>query len=153
MNSVNSTIDILLFSSQNLLFGVYAGHIEELLTEENRGNSEADKYDDTIRYRQQKLHVIDFSLYLAQTQPQSDWSGSSLPDDSFSSPKILVIRQQEKDSIGIRVEHVLKFLTIRLDQIQSLPTIMQKRKYLPGLWGCVFLEERLVLLIDLTQFE
>ncbi|GAK60050.1 hypothetical protein U27_07037 [Candidatus Vecturithrix granuli] len=163
------TIDLLIFSVQNLVFGVWAQQVEELLKAENRLDlAEADK-EYTIPYRQRDLRVIDFSKYLklrtprrelqkadSAFEPQSNAKSPfectcNLSDDSFFSSKILVIKNRKHEYMGIHVENVKHIVTMTFDHIYALPKIMEQQKQIAELWGIAFFHEEVVLLIDLTQ--
>lgn len=163
------TIDLLIFSVHNLVFGIWTQQVEELLKAESRSDSAENDEEYTIRYRQQNLRVIDFSKYLKlrgsrQEQQRADWAiklrsdiksppgrSGNLADDSLFSAKILVIKNQEYDYIGIHVENVKHILTTAIDHIYVLPKIMERQKQIAGLWGIALLHEEVVLLIDFTQ--
>lgn len=156
-----TTIDVLLFSSQGLIFGVYTEQIEEVLTGKHRMNSGVSTENDMIHYRQQKLYVIDFSLYLDQKRRHDSPPGAEKTDpnhpvitaavDSSLTSKILVVKLPQHEYMGIHVENVVKILSMPLDQIRTLPAIMETHNSIPGLWGLTFVDQRLVTLLDLTR--
>lgn len=163
------TIDLLIFSVHNLVFGIWTQQVEELLKAEGRADSAENDEEYTIRYRQRDLRVIDFSKYLKlhgsrQEQQRADWAikpqsdiksplgrSDNLADDSLFSAKILVIKNQEHDYIGIHVENVKHILTTPIDHIYVLPKILERQKQIAGLCGIALLHEKIVLLIDLAQ--
>ena len=163
------TIDLLTFSVQNLVFGVWTQQVEELLKAERRSDSAESDEEYTILYRQRYLRVIDFSKYLKlrasrQEQQRADWTikpqsdaksslehTGNLADDSVVSSKILVIKNQEHEYIGIHVENVKHILTTTFEHIYALPKIMERQKQIAGLWGIALFHEEVVLLIDLAQ--
>lgn len=163
------TIDLLTFSAQNLVFGVWAQQVEELLKAEHRSDSAEADEEYTILYGQRTLRVIDFSKYLklcasrqAQQRadgaitPQSDAKSSlersdNLADDPVVSSKILVIKNQEHEYIGIHVENVKHIVTTTFKYIYALPKIMERQKQIAGLWGIARFHEEVILLFDLTQ--
>lgn len=163
------TIDLLTFSVQNFVFGVWTQQVEELLKAESRSDSAQAGGEYTILYRQRDLRVIDLSKYLKvrisprdqQTadrlfEPQSNGKSSrermgNLSEDSFFSSKILVIKHQEHKYLGIHVENVKHIVTTTFDHIYALPKIMERQKQIAGLWGIAMLHEEVALLIDLTQ--
>lgn len=164
-----TSINLLLFSVQNIIFGVHADQVEELLKAESCSVAEKDSCEYTISYKNQELRVLNFSEKLQlDKRPKSEHNMATSQEDNsesfmFSdpltfpssihttSPKILVIKHQHEGYIGFHIKGLRKLITISLDQIHALPFIMQRKKQIQGLWGIALLDEGLVILINLEQ--
>ncbi len=147
-------ISLLLFSVNALSFGVYAGQVEELLDARTFPESKDISSGSLISYKGQDIWVINFSRRLRLEQHQETMIPARPREEDFapgSSPKILIIKCRNGSYSGICVKHLEKLLTISMNQVYSLPLIMQKKKEIQAIWGIALIENRPVILIDPEQ--
>jgi chemotaxis signal transduction protein len=156
------SVTLLLFSVHNLSFGVYAEQVEELLEDKVLREQNETDTDYTIPYKGRNIRVIHFSKWIEREQKLSPTFGprilNHVPDhrechDTHPpSPKILIIKHQNEGYIGVRIDTPEDLVTVSVNQIHSLPIMIQKTKRIQGLWGIALVNKRPVILIDLAQF-
>jgi chemotaxis signal transduction protein len=167
---VIKNIHLLLFSVHHLLFGIYAEQVEELLEDSVLSKQERTSTEYTIPYKGQHIRVINFSRWIDEEQKASAEKRGTRNEEhceshrtnvvsefrkhediSISSPKILIIRRQEGGYTGVRIDNLEDLITLSIEQVHSLPMIMQRTKRIQGLWGIALVKDCPVILIDLAQ--
>lgn len=148
-----NNINLLVFSVYNLSFGVCAEQIVEFVEDRLLSEQEEASLEYTILYEGQDIRVIHFSRQIEHEQKTHIEDLGLEPDTDFYtfSPKILIIKHQHEEYIGVRIDNIDDLVTVSIKQIHSLPVIMEKTKRIQGLWGIALVENRPVVLIDLTQ--
>ncbi len=147
-------INLLLFSTKNLLFGVYAEQVEEFLEAGEFPELEEHKTEATLSFRGRNMRLLHFSRCLQLEEHRESIRPLEFQTHDLTSalsPRILIVRCCHGDYMGVWIENLKKLLTVSIDHIHSLPLIMKKNKRIPGLWGFVLVENRPVILIDLEQ--
>ena len=164
-------VDLVLFSVNNIFFGVLAKQVEELLDADGLHEPGESNVEDTIIYKGQNIRVVDFAKWLAQSQgmgngnratkirtslnPESQTATRSLEfeeqDEYIYAPKILIIKHHHERYIGVYVDNLEDLVSVPVEQMHSLPIIMQKTRRIQGLWGITIVQDRSMLLIDLEQ--
>lgn len=109
----------------------------------------------TPQDKEHELHIIDFSqrLQLYESPVNNALFEKAQKESSVleTSSKILIIHHQNEGYVGVRVDHTKKLITISIDQIHTLPVIMQKNQKIQAVWGIALVDSRPVILIDLEQ--
>jgi chemotaxis signal transduction protein len=156
-------VSLLLFSVQNMSFGVCTEQVEELFEDRILKEREERNTEYTILYKGQDIRVIDFSTWLEKEQGTRNGESFELQGANFvpeareyddfyiPSPKILIIKRQDEGYIGVRINNLEDLAIVSIKCIHSLPVIMQNTKRIQGLWGIALVKSRPVILIDLTQ--
>ncbi len=160
---------LVLFFVRHLSFGVLAEQVEELVAVGTLNEQAGTLLEYTISYKGQAIRVINFSKWIENEQPSRvklQEPGDEVRekerhlhspeyqkgDERYrSSPKIMIMKQRDKGYIGVRIDGPEDLVTISINQVHSLPVIMQKTKRIQGLWGIAFVNNRPVILIDFTQ--
>lgn len=110
---------------------------------------------ETLRDKEYELHIIDFSqrLQLHELPVNNTLFEQTQKESSVleTSSRILVIHHQNEGYVGFRVDHTEKLITISIDQIHTLPVIMQKNQQIRAIWGIALVGSHPVILIDLEQ--
>lgn len=156
-------VNLLLFSVQNLLFGVCAEQVEELLKDRVPEEQEERDTESIILYKGQNIRIIDFSTWIKQERgtrneeffelQETNIVPNSREYDDFyiPSPKTLIIKHRAEGYVGVRIDYLDDLATVSIKHIHSLPIIMQKTKRIQGLWGIALVKSRPAILIDLSQ--
>jgi chemotaxis signal transduction protein len=156
-------VNLLLFSSHNLSFGVCAEQVEELFEDRTPEEREEGNIENTILYKGRDIRVINFSTWIEKEQGTKDEEAYEIQESGFvpelreyddfyiPSPRILIIKHQDKGYIGVRIDDLEDLVRVSIKYIHSLPVLMQKTKKIQGLWGIGLVKSRPVILIDLTQ--
>ena len=144
-------IHLFVFSVHNVLFGVWAAQVEELLEHPIVNEQGEVPPESTISYKGQDLRVINFSSQIDARRSNVVPEDEKYVDRDLASPKILVIKRRDGSYAGIRVANLEDLATISIEQVHALPLIMQKIRRIQGLWGLALVQDRPVMLIDLAQ--
>lgn len=144
-------IHLLVFSVQHVFFGVWAEQVEELLESPMVNKQEEVSPESTISYKGQDIRVINFSNQVDTRRSNVVPKYRKYVDSYISSPKILIIKRRDEGYLGICVDNLEDLATISIEQVHSLPMIMQNVRRIQGLWGIALVKERPVMLIDLAQ--
>lgn len=145
---MNKKIHLVVFSLQELLFGIYAEQVEELLDQEEFQTPEIIEPEYSLSYQGQDIRVIDFSMWLRlRNKKKSVQEGKH----SFSSSRILIIKQRYNGYMGVRIEQLEGLVSVALHQIHALPVLMQKTRCIEGLWGIAVVGDHSVILLDPTR--
>jgi chemotaxis signal transduction protein len=151
---VENRVPFVVFFSHSIPFGVYAEQVEELLDGKSLCIQQELEQRYTLPYRGDDIRLINFSTWLESkvgNQKIQIEEGSSLP--LVDSRKILIIRSQQKRYIGIGIHCPEELIALSLSQIHTLPVLMQKVRLIKAIWGIALVENRPIILIDLSQIE
>jgi chemotaxis signal transduction protein len=151
---VKHTIDLLLFSAQNVTFGVHIEQVQRMLTADPDLAAEQ-SHTETLQSKEQELHIIDFSqrLQLHESPVNNTLFEEAQQESSVleTSSRILIVHHQNEGYVGFRVHNTKKLITISIDHIHTLPVIMQKNQQIQAVWGIALVDNSPVILIDLEQ--
>lgn len=143
-------IELMIFSARHLIFGAYAGQVEEILKAEDVC-AEAGRVFFSFQYQGSESRGVDFFLWLEQqdSREQSDF-GKEFEHGS-SETTLLILKHAGPGYRGVRIDRIEELITFSLNQIHTLPVLVQKLSRTPALWGIAQREDRLIPLIDLSQ--
>jgi chemotaxis signal transduction protein len=151
---VENKVHFVVFSSHHIPFGVYAEHVEELLDGNALCFREEPEQKHTLSYRGDDIRFINFSTWLeskAEKRKLRTADERLSPPDGFR--KILIMHSQQRGYIGIGIHDPEELITLSISQIHTLPVLMQQRGQIKEIWGIALVEDRPIILIDLSRIE
>jgi len=162
---VKDNITVLLFSAQNIVFGVYAGQVEELLKIGDVIGTESFDQECRVQYNAQEFQIIDFSQRLQlEERPERRGKIKALSEEQRypqgagdistlePSPKILMVKHEHQEGgRGIYLECPKQLMSLPVHCIHRLPVLMRENTRVPAIWGIALVEGRPIILVDLTQ--
>ena len=139
----------MLFSAQQMWWGVCAEQIEELLDVKDLHEQVPLGLIFPLRYRGRNIQGIDFSLWI----DAQEFAGRSdrRATDIFPAAKILIIKRVNAERIGVRIDQLEGLVCLPIEHVHALPRLMQRTRRIQGLWGIAVVENRMIPLVDLSQ--
>ena len=147
-------MQFLLFSVRQLVFGVWAKQVEEVLEDRAFAEPQDAGPGNTRWYKGREIRMINFGNWFTAERLYAvkGVAGSHKESDrACVAPKILIIKPHAERYAGVRIDHLEDLATISIAQVHSLPVLMQRTGRMPGLWGIALVQECPVILIDLAQ--
>lgn len=147
---MDTPIELVIFSARHVIFGAYAGQVEEILKAEDV-RAEPGRVFFSFRYKGSESRGVDFSLWLEQQDSRVRPGFEKKCENGPSDTTLLILKHAGPEYRGVRIDRIEELIMFSLNQIHTLPVLVQKLSCTPALWGIAQREDRLIPLIDLSQ--
>ncbi len=158
-------LTLLIFRVDNIRFGVWAEHVEEIREEPPREGGRPGDAADVMVYNGQTIEVIDLARQLTnECAPQESLIYSKIPHlqaaaeppdqaapSDMAAPKILIMQAHPQQWLGVRIKNPEALVTVSLRQIHALPELMRRISRNKTVWGIALLHDEPAILVNPAQ--
>ncbi len=72
---------------------------------------------------------------------------------TYQTPKVLLVKDEKEGAWPLMIDQAKTIVNLSIDSIQLFPGLMEGSRKSEALWGATFIDENLVLLVDLNKLS
>ncbi len=140
MPDQDASMNLLIFSANEKRFGLDTEQIAEIIElRDEEGPNEISSGSHHISYKGEEVPVVVLAEKIGMKGPFT-----------HTAPKIVLART-DGAQMGFLIGNLEEVVSVTADDIELLPELVERTGAGAGVWGIVKREDRLIVLIDLTE--